>query len=350
MLSIYGFVIGEMVKFIMLKRTVMRKYNALFLLSGLSLIALSLIFSSCKDDDPPAKPMLSFAAATSTAKESDDNIEIQVVLDKAASQDITIDYSLGGTAVEKVAAGANGGTDYEIISDYGEVEILEGETTGIIELDLWSDGNLEDDETIEISIDGVSSDEIEITRDDETTITLQQEDGLVIVLEWPVPSADGQADMDIILRVGQNTTTWDGVLSGAARPSFEGPEILFVPKVVTFPAYGLSYVYYDGTLDTLEFTATFVDFANGEIEAEAQTESFPGVYYTVNKNKWTDANTTVVVQTFQKNGDAFTSPSSPIVAPATGSRVGSSDNFTSSFKKQTGKISNADKVRLLLKR
>lgn len=335
----------------MFKHTVMRKYSILFL-SALTLSIFSIMFSSCKDDEPPAKPQLSFASATLTVKESDDNIEIQVVLDKAASQDITIDYDLSGTALDDITAGTTASADYEIVGDYGEVEILKGETTGIIELDLYSDGEFEDDETIEISITDVSSDEIEITRDDETTLTVQQEDGLIIVLEWPDPTiVEGlakQADMDIILRVGQNTTTWDGVLNGAAAGSVEGPEILFVPKVVTYPAYGLSYVYYDGNLDPLEFTVTFIEFANGVVEAENLRESFEGSYTAINKNKWTDVSTTIVVQTFEKTGGAFTSPSTPIVTPATGSRMGSSDNFTSPFKKQNSKIYQADKFPILL--
>jgi hypothetical protein len=332
----------------MFKQTVMRKYSILFL-SALTLGSFAFVFTSCDDDEPPAKPKLSFATATITAKESDDNLQIEVVLDKAASEDITIEYSLSGTALDDVTAGNNQDPDYEVVSDFGEVEIEEGQTSGIIELNLLSDGEFEEDETIEISIDNVSSENIELTREDEVNVTLQQEDGLIILLEWPEPSASGQADMDIILRVGDNTTTWTGVLSGAAQGSFEGPEVLFIPKAVTFAAYGLSYVYYDGTLDPLEFTSTFIEFANGAVEAEAQRESFTGVYTAVNKNKWTDVNTTIVVQTFQKNGDAFTSPSSPITIPPTGSRMSSGSTLTSTIKKQFTVYPMSEKIKAMLK-
>ncbi|HMG92993.1 MAG TPA: Calx-beta domain-containing protein [Chryseolinea sp.] len=326
----------------------MRKYSILFL-SALTLGSFVFVFTSCDDDEPPAKPKLSFATATLTAKESDENLQIQVVLDKAASEDITVEYSLSGTALDDVTAGNTAPADYEVISDFGEIEIEEGQTTGIIELNLLSDGEFEEDESIEISIDDVSSENIELTRDDEVNITLQQEDGRIILLEWPAPSASGQADMDIILRVGDNTTTWAGVLSGAAQGSFEGPEVLFIPTAVTYAAFGLSYVYYDGTLDPLEFTATFVDFANGAAEAEAQRESFDGIYTIVNKNKWTDVNTTIVVQTFQKTGGAFTSPTTPITIPPAGSRMSSSSLLTTAVKKQHTIYPMSEKIKAMLK-
>lgn len=315
----------------------MRKFSAL-LLSATILSAFGLFVSSCNDDEPPVPPKLSFAVSSLTAKESDDNLIIELVLDKAASESITIDYSLKGTALDEVAAdAASANADYKIIGDYGQVDIKKGETTGTIEIDLYSDGDLElTDETIEISIDEVDSDQIEITREDDITITVKQEDGLIVLLEWPAPSASGQADMDIILRVGQNTTTWDGVLSGSAAGSVEGPEILFVPKAVTFPAYGLSYVYYDGTLDPLEFTATFIDFANGTPEAVGTRESFDVTYTAANKNKWTDVSTTIVVQTFLKTGGAFASPSA-VTVPLAGSRTSTKDNFVPQLYKQSRK-------------
>ncbi len=310
----------------------MRKVSAL-LVSVTILLGFGLFVSSCDDDEPPVPPNLSFALKTLTAIESDANLLIEVVLDKPASEDITIDYSLGGTAIDDVTAGNTADPDYEIVGEYLEVEIKKGETKGIIEIDLYSDGLLEDDETIEISIEDVDSDQIEITRDDEIIITVEQEDGLIILLEWPAPTVDKTADMDIILRAGQTTTTWDGILNLSADGSFQGPEFVFVPKAAVFPAYGLSYVYYEGSLDPLTFTATFIDFANGAAEAVATRESFEATYTAANKNPWTSAtiNTTIVVQTFLKTGGAFTSPSA-ITVPVTGSRIGSSDNFKSPFE------------------
>ena len=332
----------------MFKLTVMRKYSVL-LLSAVALGSFVFVLSSCDDDEPSPPPQLSFAVSELTVKESDANVQIQVVLDKAASEDITVEFSLGGTALDDVTAGNTDPADYEVVTDYGEVEIEAGETTGVIELDLYSDGLFENDETIELSITEVDNENIEITRDDEMNITVQQEDGLIITLEWPAPTGPSWADMDIILRAGANTTTWDGILSGAAEANTSQPEVLFIPKVVTFAAYGLSYVYYDGTYDPLEFTATFIDYTNGAVEPEAQRESFDGVYTIANKNKWTDANTTIVVQTFQKTGDSFTSPSSPIVIPSSGSRMASDSQLPSTIKKQVGSQYISSKLKELLK-
>jgi len=339
-----------MVKFIIAKYTVMRKLGAL-LLSSTILSAFVLFVSSCDDDEPPVKPKLSFGLSTLTAKESDGNLIIEVILDKPATEDITIDYALGGTAVDDVTAGTTADPDYEVVGDYLEVEIEEGETTGTIELDLYTDALLEEDETIEISIEDVDSDQIEITRDDEINITLLQEDGIVIALTWPAPAADKSADMDIILRVGQTTATLTSFLNVAAEASFQGPELMFVPTAATFPAYGLSYVYYDGNLDPLAFKVTFVDFVNGEFEAEATRESFEATYTAINKNKWTSAtiNTTIVVQTFLKTGGAFTSPS-VITVPGTGSRISTSDNIVTQLGKSSSKIEWARQFRTLLKK
>ena len=62
----------------MFKHTVMRKYSVLFL-SAFTLGSFVFVFTSCDDDEPPAKPQLSFATSEMTVKESDENLQIQVV-------------------------------------------------------------------------------------------------------------------------------------------------------------------------------------------------------------------------------------------------------------------------------
>jgi hypothetical protein len=126
----------------MFKHTVMRKYSVLFL-SAFTLGSFVFVFTSCDDDEPPAKPKLAFATSEMTVKESDANLQIQVVLDKPANEDITIEYSLSGTAKDDVSAGSTLPTDYVVVSDYLELEIPKGETTGISELELISDTDFE---------------------------------------------------------------------------------------------------------------------------------------------------------------------------------------------------------------
>jgi hypothetical protein len=155
--------------------------------------------------------------------------------------------------------------------------------------------------------------------------------------------------MDLLLRVGQTTATWDGVLLGSAQGSVEGPEVLFVPKALTYPAYGLSYTYYDGTLDPLIFKATFIDFTNGQAEATGTREFFDVTYTAANKNKWTDLSTTIVVQTFLKTGGAFASPSA-VTVPVAGSRIGSRDNFVTLVKRNSSRADWVNQFQSLYKK
>lgn len=312
----------------------MRKYSILFV-AGVVLPLVTMLSSCKKSHETPVKPKLSFSEATKTVKESDETIDITLTLDKPSPEAISITYELSGTAKDKVSAGTTSSYDYEITSSYLETKIKKDESSGTISIKLYSDFGLEDDEIIEISIKSVDSDNIEITRDDNIKITVQQEDGLLIGLEWPDPTPSLNADMDLLLRVGASTSTWDGVLTGSYQGSFTGPEFIFLPKVIDFAAYGLSYTYYEGTYDTLHFMVTFIDFANGDFEAAANQQTFEATYTTVNKNKWDDANTTIVVQTFEKAGGGFTSPTA-ITVPAAGSRVGSPGHLTSTLRKGDG--------------
>lgn len=436
------------------------KIFAAFMSSITLILAVGFGFSSCKEDEPPTKPKLSFAENEISVNESVGIVEVEVVLDKAHSKDLRIDYELGGTADDQDAVGT-ANADYEILSRYGVVEIEAGKTSAVIEIQIFDDAVYEDDETIEITIFDTNTDEIELTTDNEVLITilnddallqlsvvnpdltvneadgglevefmldkpaprdltityklsgsatdsitasaerlnpdyyvngkagefqikagevkgiidirvysdllledsdpsteaidpetiiisivtdnvqmtnneivikLEQEDGLVIALLWPDPANALHADMDLLLRVGNSTSSWLGVLTGSVAESFEGPEVIFIPKVINYSAYGLSYTYYDGTLDPLDFQVLFIDLIDGAFEPQANSLLYEATYTAANKNKWTDVSTTLVVQTFEKNETGFTVPSQ-ITVPAAGSRIRSSDKFTSNFKR-----------------
>ena len=338
----------------------MRKYSSL-LLSALTLSFLSLIFSSCKDDEPPAKPKLSFASSTMTVKESDENIEIQVVLDKAASEDITIDFSLSGTALDDVTAGTSEPSDYEVVSDYGEVEIKKGETTGIIELDIYSDSDFEDeDETIEISIEDVDSDEIEITRDDEITITVQQEDGLIVLLEWGVGDGENYTDVDLDLFLWAENSSSVLVRTGyiglsgsnytSVRGSYLSPEYFFLPTALAEDgSFGLSCTYYEGTVEPMNFEVSFIEIINGD---DVSTVTKQGTFALANINKWDDDATgtdPVLIVKFKKAGTDFTD-FEDIVVPGTGSRIGSSGEIAPTLKKQNTPLIPSERMKSFFKK
>jgi hypothetical protein len=322
----------------------MRK-SIILLLSLASIIAVTVSLSSCKDDEPVVPPKLSFSVPTLTATESDEVIQVEVVLDKPAGKDITIEYSLDGTATDFSTVGEDEAYDYEILTEQGEIEILQGETSGVIEIDLTSDLFIEDPETIEIKLESVDEG-IELTRDDEIEITINQEDGLIVALYWPAPTATAYADMDLIVRVGTSTSSLPEILTGSTQGTNTSPEFIFLPKTINDATFGLSHTYYSGTLDPLNFTVRFIDLVNGNLEPEASREVFTATYTAANKNEWTDPNSTQVVQTFVKSGQSFTSISQ-ITVPASGSRISSPVTLRGILRKGNKMFTNENFLRKL---
>lgn len=287
------------------------------------LAAIGIWLPSCKEDEPPVPPKLSFAEKELTVKESDGEIEIELVLDKPASQTIEVKYSLGGSAVEKVQAGNNQAYDYEITSDYLETEIEAGETTGIIKLNLLSDFGFEEDEVIEITIEEVDDEGIEITRDDEINITLQQEDGLIVVLAWGVQSGENyrDVDMDLFLWAEDESSNLGLTNFGALSGSTQSPEFFFLPTAPLQDGnYGLSCTYYSGSVEPMNFQVSYIKWINGSDETPITKK---GTYTLANLNEWDTENGTepVLAFTFRKVGNDFTDFSDFLGAQASGSRT-----------------------------
>lgn len=301
----------------------MKKF-AFYGLSLLLLAGLVVGLPSCKEDEPVIPPKLSFGDKTLTFKESDGEVEIELVLDKAAATDIEIDYTISGTALEKVKAGANAAYDYEITSDYLETKILKGETKGIITLEFTSDLGIEEDETIEIQIEDVIGADIEITRDDEVNITLKQEDGLLVVLEWGVGTGESYKDVDMdLIFWATNTTTSTLVPTqfGAFSASVASPEFFFLPTAVLVDGtYGWSCTYYSGTVDPMNFQVVYRTWIN-DVPTIVATKK--GTYKLVNINRYDDpvkGTDLQLAMTFKKAGTGFNT-FSDITVPATGSRT-----------------------------
>src|SRR5690606_28849637 len=81
---------------------------------------------------------------------------------------------------------------------------------------------------------------------------------------------------------------------------------------------GLTYTYYDGSLDPLDFEIAFIEFIDG---AEGEEEIFTGSYTAANKNKWTTpAYPTIIAQTIRLVDGQFTDISG-ISKEATSSRA-----------------------------
>jgi hypothetical protein len=328
----------------------MRKYSAYFL-SGLVVSLVVLGISSCGDDTPAVKPKLSFSESSMTVNEADGLIEVEIVLDKPAPEDVTISYELSGDAYDAIRADIEDElTDFEVVGEYEEVVIEKGETTGVIQLQLYADFLIEDSETIEIQITETDSERIEITRDDDIEITLEQEqDGLLVVLEWDETYTD--VDMDELLRVadiGGNVATQSVAWGSVAGSTISG-ESIFIPKSIEDALYGLSYTYYSGTQEPMNFTVTMVEAIDGIFEAAEDRDVFNGQYTLANINAWIgNGSSTKVVQTFENVGGVFTN-FSDISTPGSGSRVGTEGGISNTLvNEKLTKLSSA-KLKSLLK-
>ena len=311
----------------------MKTYRTLLILSAVTLCLFSLLLSSCKDDVPPAKPKLSFDKSSLTVNEADGEIEVKIKLDKGAFEDVKITYELSGSAVDKVTAGTTKAYDYEITSDYLEAEIVKGDSLAFIKVTLLSDFDVEEDETIQISIKDVDSENIEITRNDDIKITVKQENGMVVLLQWGVGVGEKYTDVDMDLFLWAKNTASQLVLTNiaSANGSLASPEFFFLPTAVFNDGqYGLSCNYYDGKTDPMNFTVSFIKVVNG---AATSTTVKKGTYTIANVNAWdTSSLDPLLVLTFDKTAGNFTN-FSEITVPATGSRAGSTNKLPTTLKK-----------------
>lgn len=311
----------------------MKAYRSFLIISAFTISSLSLMVSSCKEDEPPSKPKLSFSQSTKTINEADGVIEIKMKLDKGAFEDVTITYELSGTALDKVTAGTTKAYDYEIKENYLETEIVKGDSIGIIKLTLFSDLDIEEDETITISIKDTDSENIEITRNDDIKITLKQEDGMVVALEWGTGVGEKyvDVDMDLFLWAKGSDSNLGLTNIASANSGFASPEFFFLPtKVLNDGQYGLSCTYYEGTVSPMNFSVSFVKLVAGVYKTPTVKKA---TYTLVNINPWFTSDVDpALVLTFDKTSGDFTNFSN-ITVPAQGSRQTSSGLVSSYFKK-----------------
>ncbi len=205
--------------------------------------------SSCKDDDDPFVPAnLSVNTETVTISEAGGTVEIEIVLDKAAPTDITVEYDLGGTAVSPA--------DYSVVGTEGELDIPQGQTSGIIEIDIVNDAIYEGNETIEISLQDVNSTDVLITNDDEAVVTITDDDPQTVVSFATTTLEIKESDNDELLEIQVN-------LSGPA------PQAVTVQYQLT---HGQGFAIDDIYGEAEEIPAQFFDFS---IEGGQQQVTIP---------------------------------------------------------------------------
>lgn len=417
----------------------MQKFT-LLICSLCAIVAMGIGFSSCKDDEPFVKPNLSVKTESITVAESGGTVQVEFVLDKGAPGDITIEYELRGTATSPA--------DYTIVGTEGEVEIANGQTSGVVQIQIVADAIFEGNETIEVSIEDVSSTDVLITNDDETTITITDDDPQVTLSMATAALTVNEDDQDVVLEINLSAVStqaitvgytlsgtaldlvtgvdeeihpqyWDYVVdvensgeliipagankgqiplviftdfqleddetiivtlndasSGVQIPAATNKttvtveqqdgkalalvwsnahtdvdmdlflwdvgndpdsviafsanagatprvEALFIPSIIESGSLGASYVYYSGTANPMNFEAHFADVVDGVIEPAANRDVFPAAYTLANINAWDAQNAPAptVVQTFSLSATGVTNISTPITIPTTGSRM-----------------------------
>jgi hypothetical protein len=338
----------------------MKKFTSIFLYSCTAMaIVLNIGLSSCGSDDdkePEAKAQLSFSVAEKTVNEADGTVEIEVTLDKAAPEDFTIEYEWSGTAYEKASPHpTTGAYDYEILEDAGELEMEEGETTAIIQIKFYSDLAWEDSETINLSIEDIDTDLVELTRDDEIDITLEQEDGMIVSLQWGV--ADGEnytdVDMDFYLWAENDASTLQITDISGSSGFKVSPETIIIPHTIIVDGnYGASYNYYEGSEEPMNFRVVYAELIDGELEPEADWNTFTASYTLANLNPYLETGVApLLAQTFDiENGD-YTN-FSEIAVSTSGSRVNSGTKLPDNLKRERPMSSsnNNTLLRQLLKK
>jgi hypothetical protein len=180
------------------------------------------------------------------------------------------------------------------------------------------DGNVF--ETVIVKLESVISGPVTIGDQDEFTLNIYEDDALII-LEW-LTTADEDVDMDLTLWVEGNPNPIE-LKTRNSEPSqaFEG---IFIPGGSEVGDIGLSYTYYSGLSDSVNFQVSFVNFG-GTVNGQEGGVAYQSVYKLANKNRYdTPAHEDYkgvrpVVQTLTKTGLNYTV--TDITKSATSSRM-----------------------------
>jgi hypothetical protein len=302
-----------------------------------------MIITITEDD---AQPVVSFTETTFAINEDDGGYDLEVSLSAASGQDVTVNYTIDGDAIDSVYGSESQIPpqfwDYYINGESGTVVIPAGETTAVIEIRSWIDFIYEgeDPEVMVFELSGADGATVtSVAAKKEATGTLAQQDGRGVELYW----GDSKANLNLFMwdetSVANFTTVDINDLWGFSTwaqadgdPQDELFEAVFLPTIMgeltpTRDAFGVSVLYKTGTV-SLDFELLHFDFADGAVEDEAGWTSHIGTYTTANLNNFPTASNTFpkVIQTFERVSGQYTEPTG-ITEPVAGSRV---DNSSSS--------------------
>lgn len=140
------------------------KTNRLLLLTA---TIIGLLFNSCSDDDEgPFIPSVGVTTAESSYSEGDGSVTVTFTTTETYATDVTLTYEISGTAIA--------GEDFEALS--GSLTLSAGENLVNESLNLIDDEEVEQQETIVITLLSVDGDTNFATSGDSVTLTLTDND------------------------------------------------------------------------------------------------------------------------------------------------------------------------------
>lgn len=332
-----------------------------------ALVALVLV-SSC-GDDPAPKAGISFEVTELSVSESDGTLTsfhpdlfneatgkeyvISFSLDRELTETTVLKYTLGGTASRVNPAGTFDVNDFSVkegvntIVSSDKITIEEGAASASIIVTVYEDYDFEIDdddnlfETAIFELTEVVSGYAELADENLIYTLTIEEDDILVFLDWVAndsPDEDrGDVDMDLLLQLE------DEVIWGSAEPGNEFFEAMNVPGGFPAGTYGLSYTYYSGTSDDLDFISVMFNtkgtLNGGSYKYPVEDPLiFESNYTLENINEWGEDSPPKVVQTMVKNGINYSNITSITNPPDGGSRVKARPDLS---------ISNATLQRLL---
>lgn len=286
-----------------------------------------MVVSSCKDDEKP-RSQISFAQEGLEITESDGttasfhpllfngatgrDIEIKLLLDRPLDETAVVSYSVGGTAIKNTSSNIG---NFEIKGNSEFITIGPGATEAAITVTVFEnygfDSETEDFVTVVLTLKSVVSGPVELTPGTQNIFTLTiYEDDTLVALTWDngTENETGDVDMDFWLWLDNpNTPGEDFQELGGSTQEDSDFEVLQIPGGFPNGTYGMSYTYYSGTSNTVNFYVTIVNLG-GTLNGGTVPLPFEGAYTLENINVYdptTDPNhkgPPEIIQTMVKNG------------------------------------------------
>jgi hypothetical protein len=336
-------------------------------LYGVMALSALMIINSCGDDDPPPKAGITFEVAELVINESNGTvasfhpvlgstlpgspsttgreIEIRVISDKPLDDVAVVAISFSGTATANSSTNPIG--DYEVVGGSQNFTIEKGATSAFIKIRVFEDFAFEIDnddnlfETVVVKLTSVISGPATIGEQDTHTLKIKEDD-IVVILDWEAldranPTDNqyrGDVDMDLLLYLNNS-------IIRASASAGNDYEAFNIPGGFPAGTYGLSYPYYSGSSDDVEFVSLMFSTSgtlngNGYVFPIDEPLVFDANYTLQNLNVWdTPADPGYkgppqVIQTMLKSGINY-SNITQITPPADGSRIRSWQHLKQSY-------------------